>query len=60
MRLFSANDGIVPFDYDIDQYLERCLETRGFHYWATFFGDSHSHERSRYDRAIARLFAQRG
>lgn len=56
MRLYDANEGIVPFEYDIDTYLERSLETRGFHYWPRFFTSEGSSERARYDRAMVRLF----
>ncbi|MFO0590061.1 MAG: hypothetical protein U0441_21145 [Polyangiaceae bacterium] len=56
MRLFDAHEGIVPFEYDIDTYLERTLETRGFHHWPLFFADDGSLERARYDRARTRLF----
>lgn len=56
MKLYDANEGIVPFEYEVDGYLARCLETRGFHYWPQFFADQGSLERARYDRAMARLF----
>lgn len=57
MRLYEANRGVVPFEHDIESYLARLLETRGFHYWPQFFADTGSPERARYDRAMARLFA---
>lgn len=56
MRLYDANEGIVRFEYDVDAYLERTLETRGFYYWPQFFADHGSLERMRYERAVAQLF----